>query len=238
MLKDYVVVDLDMTGLKAKTDRILEIGSVKVTDGMETAVFHCMVNPHMEIPPEITDLTGITNEMAAQGLEAAEAVREFAAFSRSLPLIGHNILFDYSFLKQAAVNHGIPFEKECLDTLKLARKYLPEAEKKTLDYLCGLLGIRQEEKHRALEDAKATQALFRYLQEKFGEANPSAFCPAPLPCRVKKQGPASPRQIRRLKELAAYHRLPLKMDPQSLTKSEASRLTDKILAAYGRIPQP
>ena len=145
MLKDYVVVDLEMTGLKAKTDRILEIGSVKVTDGMETAVFHCMVNPHMEIPPEITDLTGITNEMAAQGLEAAEAVREFAAFSRSLPLIGHNILFDYSFLKQAAVNHGIPFEKECLDTLKLARKYLPEAEKKTLDYLCGLLGIRQEE---------------------------------------------------------------------------------------------
>ena len=148
MLKDYVVVDLEMTGLKAKTDRILEIGSVKVTDGMETAVFHCMVNPHMEIPPEITDLTGITNEMAAQGLEAAEAVREFAAFSRSLPLIGHNILFDYSFLEQAAVNHGIPFEKECLDTLKLARKYLPEAEKKTLDYLCGLLGIRQEEKHR------------------------------------------------------------------------------------------
>ena len=107
-----------------------------------------------------------------------------------------------------------------------------------MDYLCGLLGIRQEEKHRALEDAKATQALFRYLQEKFGEANPSAFCPAPLPCRVKKQGPASLRQIRRLKELAAYHNLPLKMDPQSLTKSEASRLTDKILAAYGRIPQP
>ena len=104
MLEDYVVVDVEMTGLRIKADRILEIGAVKIESGIETAAFHCMVNPHMEIPPEITDLTGITNEMAAQGLEAAEAVREFAAFSRSLPLIGHNILFDYSFLKQAAVS--------------------------------------------------------------------------------------------------------------------------------------
>ncbi len=235
MLRDYVVVDLEMTGLRAKTDRILEIGAVKVTGGMESAAFHCMVNPHMEIPPEITALTGITKEMAAQGLEAAQAVREFAAFSQPLPLIGHNILYDYSFLKQTAVNHGISFDRECLDTLKLARKYLPEAEKKTLGYLCGFLGIRQEKSHRALEDAKATDELFRYLQEKFGEANPSAFCPARLPCRMKKQGPASPRQIRRLKELADYHKLDLKIEPQSLTKNEASRLTDKILAAYGRI---
>lgn len=235
MLNDYVVVDLEMTGLKAKTDRILEIGAVKVEGGTGTAVFHCMVNPHMEIPPEITALTGITNEMAAQGHEAVDAVKEFASFAHSFPLIGHNILFDYSFIKQTAVNHGIPFEKNCLDTLKLARKFLPEAEKKTLDYLCGFLGIQREKNHRALEDAKATDELFRYLQEKFGGADPAAFCPAPLPCRLKKQGPASPRQIKRLKELAAYHQLELKIEAESLTKSEASRLTDKILAAYGKI---
>ena len=65
MLEDYVVVDLEMTGLRAKTDRILEIGAIKVEGGMETGAFHCMVNPHREIPPEVTALTGITSEMAA-----------------------------------------------------------------------------------------------------------------------------------------------------------------------------
>ncbi len=236
MLEDYVVVDLEMTGLRAKTDRILEIGAIKVEGGMETGAFHCMVNPHREIPPEVTALTGITSEMAAQGCEAAEAVRGFAGFSQSFPLIGHNIRFDYSFLKQAAVNYGIPLERECLDTLKLSRKFLAEAEKKTLDYLCGYLGICREKNHRALEDAKATNGLFRYLQEKFGRENPSAFLPAPFQCKVKKQGPASPRQVKRLKELAAYHGIELAIEAGSLTKSEASRLTDKILAAYGKAP--
>lgn len=237
MLEDYVVVDLEMTGLRAKTDRILEIGAVKIESGGEAASFHRMVDPHMEIPAEIAALTGITNEMASQGCEAAEAVREFIEFSGALPLIGHNIRFDYSFLKQTAINHGLPLEKECLDTLKLSRKFLPEAEKKTLDYLCEYLGICRKKNHRALEDAKATNELFRYLQEKFGGSDPSAFEPAPLLCRLKKQGPASPKQIRRLTELAAYHNIELKADPHSLTKNEASRLTDKILAAYGRVPR-
>lgn len=236
MLEDYVVVDLEMTGLKAKSDRILEIGAVKVEGGMEMAVFHCMVNPHMEIPAEITALTGITNEMASGGRDSAKAVRDFADFSHPLPLVGHNIRFDYGFLKQAALNHGIPLERECLDTLKLSRKFLAEAEKKTLDYLCAYLGICREKSHRALEDAKATNELFRYLQEKFGEAHPSAFLPAPLQCKLKKQGPASPRQIKRLKELAACHGITLTAEAESLTKNEASRLTDKILAAYGKAP--
>lgn len=237
MLEDYVVVDLEMTGLRIKADRILEIGAVKIESGIETAAFHCMVNPHMEILAEIAALTGITDEMASQGCEAAEAVRDFIAFSGALPLIGHNIRFDYSFLKQTAINHSFPLEKECLDTLKLSRKFLTEAEKKTLDYLCKYLGIYRKKNHRALEDAKATNELFRYLQEKFGGMDPSAFVPAPILCKLKKQGPASPRQIKRLMELAAYHNIELRADAKSLTKSEASRITDKILAAYGKIPK-
>ncbi len=236
MLEDYVVVDLEMTGLSAKMDRILEIGAVKVEGGMEAEAFHRMVNPHMEIPAEITALTGITSGMASEGCEAAEAVRDFVDFSQGLPFIGHNIRFDYSFLKQAALNFGIPLDRECLDTLKLSRKFLAEAEKKTLDYLCVYLGIHRKKNHRALEDAKATNELFRYLQEKFGGENPSAFLPAPLQCKLKKQGPASPRQIKRLKELAAYHGIALAAEAESLTKNEASRMTDKILAAYGKAP--
>ena len=147
MPESYVVVDLEMTGLQARTDRILEIGAVKVEKGREDQVFHRMVNPHMELSEEIIKLTGITGEMAQKGCETEEAVKEFQEFSEGLPLVGHNILFDYSFLKQYIVNYGGTFEKEGIDTLKLARKFLPEAEKKTLDYLCEFLGIFREQNH-------------------------------------------------------------------------------------------
>ncbi|EOT23476.1 exonuclease, DNA polymerase III, epsilon subunit [Eubacterium sp. 14-2] len=237
MPESYVVVDLEMTGLQARTDRILEIGAVKVEKGREDQVFHRMVNPHMELSEEIIKLTGITGEMAQKGCETEEAVKEFQEFSEGLPLVGHNILFDYSFLKQYIVNYGGTFEKEGIDTLKLARKFLPEAEKKTLDYLCEFLGIFREQNHRALEDAKAAAELFRYLQERFEFQEPEAFWPKPLQYKVKRQGPASPRQKKRLEELARWHNIELQVELDSLTRNEASRITDRILAAYGKIPR-
>ena len=236
MLKSYVVVDLEMTGLKAKTDRILEIGAVKVEDGCVTETFHRLVNPRIELSKEITELTGITNEMARTGCDNKEAVEGFLEFSKELPLVGHNILFDYSFLKQYALNQGVALEKDGVDTLKLARKFLPEKEKKTLDHLCDYLKIPRKQSHRALEDAKATVMLFQYLQERFEASDPMAFCQKPLKYKAKKQSPASARQKRYLKELAAYHKIELKTEIDSLTKNEASRITDKILSGYGKIP--
>ena len=90
----YVVVDLEMTGLRARTDRILEIGGVKVEKGRENRTFHRMVNPRMELPEEITLLTGITGEMAREGCETEEAVKSFQEFAEGSPLVGHNIIFD------------------------------------------------------------------------------------------------------------------------------------------------
>ncbi|MCI8483121.1 MAG: 3'-5' exonuclease [Lachnospiraceae bacterium] len=235
-MKNYVAVDLEMTGLHPRKDRILEIGGIKVEEGIAVDQFHRLVNPWMEISPEITELTGITNEMVKEGCEAEKAVTEFREFAEGFPLIGHNILFDYSFLKQYSVNYGYSFEKEGVDTLKLARKFLPEAEKKTLDYLCGYLQIPRKKNHRALEDAEAAGLLFRRLQGQFAAADPEAFLPKPLQYKVKKQGPASPRQKRKLKELAEWHNIELKVEIDSLTRNEVSRLTDKILSAYGRIP--
>ncbi len=236
MLENYVVVDLEMTGLHPKTDRILEIGAVKVENGRCSGTFHQMVNPHTGLSEEVKDLTGITEELAERGCEAEAAVTEFRAFAEGFPLVGHNLIFDYSFLKQCAANHGLPFEKDGLDTLKLARKFLPEAEKKTLDYLCAWLSIPRAQSHRALEDAKATAALFQYLQQ-FEPGEPEAFLPKPLLYKAKKQGPASKRQKKRLKELADWHKIELNVERDSLTRSEASRMTDKILAAYGKIPK-
>lgn len=237
MLEAYVALDLEMTGLKAKTDRILEIGAVKVVNHQITDVYQQLVNPKMEIPKEITELTGITSEMAKGGADTKTAVENFFAFCGELPLVGHNLVFDYSFLKQYAVNHGLAFEKEAVDTLKLSRKLLPEAEKKTLDYLCMYLHIERENSHRALEDAKAAFVLLEYLMEHFGAEHEEAFLPKPLIYKVKKQSPITPRQIRYLKDLTEYHKIELGADIDSLTRNEASRMTDKILTKYGRLPE-
>ncbi|MEY8516800.1 3'-5' exonuclease [Lachnospiraceae bacterium 29-84] len=230
MLEDYVVVDLELTGLHVKTDRILEIGAVKVEHGVETEIFHRLINPGISLSAEITELTGITDEMAKGGCSGEDAVSAFLAFAEGYPFVGHNVLFDYRFLKRAAVNQGILLEKSGADTWKLSQKFLPEAEKKTLDYLCSYLKIPRAQSHRALEDAKATAELFRYLKERFGASEPEAFEAKPLACKVKKQTPASPRQIKRLIELAQWHNIELTLDLDQLTKSEASRLADKILS--------
>ncbi len=237
MLESYVVVDLEMTGLRAKTDRILEIGAVKVENHQITATYQKMINAGVKIPKEIQELTGITEEMAATGVKEQEAVEGFFDFCRGFPLAGHNILFDYSFLKQYAVNHKKTFEKNGIDTLKLSRKFLPGLEKKTLDYLCDYLKIERIKNHRALEDARATYILLEYLREKYEEQEPEAFRPLPLVYRAKKQSPATERQKRHLKELAEYHKIELDIDIETLTKSEASRKTDRILAQYGKIPK-
>lgn len=237
MLESYVVVDLEMTGLRAKTDKILEIGAVKVENHRITDTYQSMINPGIRIPQEVQELTGITEEMAAGGVTEAEAVEGFFAFCGELSLAGHNILFDYSFLKQYAVNHKLTFERKGIDTLKLSRRFLPDLEKKTLDYLCEYLKIERQARHRASEDARATQILLEYLWENYGTREPEAFQPVPLVYRAKKQSPATERQKRYLKELTEYHKIKLDVHWEALTKSEASRKTDYILAQYGKMPK-
>ena len=236
MLNEYVAVDLEMTGLHARRDQILEIGAVKVRQGRITDEFQRLVNPHRKLTQEIISLTGITDEMAQAGCGSELAVQEFLIFAEDCPLAGHNIMFDYSFLKQCTVNQGIPLEKEGIDTLKLARNFLPEAEKKTLDYLCEFLHIIRNRNHRALEDARAAAELLEYFKDRFGEQNPEAFTPRRLQYKAKKQQPATKQQKKRLQELMEYHKIELDREVESLNRSEASRITDKIYVRYGRLP--
>ena len=111
-MKNFVVLDLETTGLTPKTDRILEIGAVKVVDGEIKERYSTFINPQMEIPRRITELTGITGDMVKDAPLREEAVRGLVEFCQELPLLGHNILFDYSFVKHDAVNLGLVFEKE------------------------------------------------------------------------------------------------------------------------------
>ncbi len=236
MVTDYIAVDLEMTGLNAKRDKILEIGAVKVTDGKVTGTFSHLVNPKVPVSETVTELTGISNDMAAEGRPLDDVVGEFLDFAGEHIWVGHNVIFDYSFIKQWAVNHGIPLEKEAVDTLKIARKCLPGAEKKTLDYLCEYYGISREKEHRALDDAAATGKLYEILRREFGQEQKEVFSPKKLEYRGKKQTKATEHQKNYLKELEKYHKITIDIPLDELTRSEASRMTDKIIRQYGRIP--
>ena len=130
------------------------------------------------------------------------------------------------------------FEREGIDTLKIARKYLPDLESRSLGYLCGYYGI-QHSAHRALHDARATAALYRKLTESFydqeeAEGDKSLFRPKRLRHNVKRDTPATKAQKEQLYKLADRHKLIIEYDIEKLTRSEASRRIDRILAEYGR----
>lgn len=236
-METYIAVDLEMTGLRVKRDKILEIGAVRIEgDGIADA-FQIFVNPHRRLTAEVTELTGITDDMVADAPDEQEALGAFLRFAGELPLVGHNVWYDYIFLKQCAVNHGLQFERKGIDTLKIARKLLSEPEKKSLEALCAYFGIAQAENHRALADAKSAAELFLALREKYAAAEGELFVPAALNFRVKRQQPATPAQKRDLNHLLIYHRIEADVEIDSLTKSEASRMIDRIYAQYGRIPR-
>lgn len=232
-----MAVDLEMTGLKLKTDRILEIGAVKMEHGVRTGTFQTFVNPHRRLDEQIVKLTGITDDMVAEAPDIKDAVRAFLEFAGETPLLGHNLMFDYSFLKQAAVNANFLFEREGIDTLKIARKVLKQPESKALDVLCEYFKIGHERKHRALDDASAAAELFLLLKDRYYENDPDIFKAKPLQFHVKKQGMLTPAQKRDLNHLIIYHRIETNIEIESLTKSEASRMIDRIYAEYGRIPK-
>lgn len=235
-LEDYVVLDLEMTGLNAKTDRILEVGAVRVHAGKVTEEFSGLINPEIALSEKVVKLTGITNEMAEKGDSMEEILPLFLDFLGEDVIIGQNVIFDYSFIKQWAVNHRLPLEKKAVDTLKLSRKFLPPEQKKDLESLCRYFQVARCNAHRALDDARETQKIFECLKEQFFMEHPQDFEPKPLCYKAKRQTPATTNQLRYLKEFAVYHKIELPILPQGMTRSEASRLTDRLIAQYGKLP--
>ena len=232
---EYVVLDLETTGLEPSKDRIIEIGAIKVRNKKVVEEYGTLINPQMEIPQRIIELTGISNEMVQGKPCITEVLGELLDFCEELPLLGHNLMFDYSFLKHQVVNAGMEFEKKGMDTLKLARILLPELPSRSLQNLRIHYEIFQKDAHRALEDSRTTYLLYEKLREEFEEQQPKLFVPKELIYKVKKQGPITAAQKRYLQDLIKYHRIELNMEIDSLTKNEASREIDKILSTYGKI---
>lgn len=227
----YLAIDLEMTGLNVKKDHILEIGAVRMEDGRPAGEFSTLINPHCAVPETITELTGITQEMADSGEELSDVLPRFLAFAGELPLLGHNLNFDYSFLKQAFVNASLPFERAGIDTLKLARRYLPGEQKKKLTELRTLFRIDTGAVHRAVSDAYAAALVYERLCADYGNTDPDYFLPKPLVANIKKQQPITIPQKEQLIRLLSEHpdKIPEPVDVNHLTRSEASRLIERLL---------
>ena len=240
----YLAIDLEMTGLNVKTDRILEIGAIRMENGIPGATFSALIHPHCRLSEEITALTGITQEMAEQGEELTDVLPRFLDFAGQLPLLGHNLMFDYSFLKQAYVNQRLAFSADGIDTLKIARKLLPAEQKKSLTALRSYFSIHTETIHRAVDDAYAAACVYERLFADFGSEASSVFCPSPLRVNIKKQQPVTIPQTEQLTRLLSEQHLDLNTwlrthesigvntqytQISQLTRSEASRIIERLL---------
>lgn len=235
MLEDYIALDLEMTGLDPKKDRILEIGAVKVKGKREKESISFLIRQEKELPIQITELTGITDEMAGSGENLDDAMEAFLEFAGEMTWVGHNVAFDHKFIRQWETDHGFKKTHYAVDTLKIARKCLPDLEKKSLDFLCAHFGIERERRHRALEDAKASHALYEILERDFFDRSPDLFGPKELVYNPKRQAPATERQKKYLKELKEYHKIVADISVDALSRSEASRLINQIIRERGRL---
>ena len=233
MITSYVCVDLETTGLNPKYEKIIEIGAVKVMEGQVIDTFSTFVNPGRKLEERTCELTGITQKQVDEAPYIEDVLPKFLEFCGDFALLGHRILFDYSFLKKAAVNQKLTFEKKGIDTLRIARRFLPELPHRTLPYLCEHYGIPHQA-HRALQDAEATCRLYQVLLEKYCQEEEDCYKPQVLNYQVKKETPITKSQKERLLRILDQHKLPIDVDIDKLTRSEASRITDKILAKYGR----
>lgn len=229
MMREYVAIDLETTGLSPVKERIIEIAAVHFRDGQEIDHFSTLVNPGRPLPERIVALTGIRDEMLVTAPEEEEALTAFLAYVGDQVLLGHNLSFDYSFIKTACARRKLTYERRGIDTLALARKHLGDLPSRTLPALCRHYGIDTGTSHRALDDARSAALLYERLCREFGEGTE-----APLAYHVKKMAPMTPAQKNYLNDLIKYHRIECNVSYDNMTRSEASRMIDKILLEYGR----
>lgn len=162
---DYIVFDLETTGLSRYDDKITEIGAVRVSKGQIVDVFDELVNPEKFIPEKIQEITGISNEMVAGKPTIDEILPKFLEFSKDAYFVGQNADFDIGFVRENCQILGLDFKPIYLDTLPMARAVFPEMGRFSLDKLARKLNVELINHHRACDDATATAKVFIKLYQ-------------------------------------------------------------------------
>ena len=156
----YVVFDLETTGFSPNTCKIIEIGAVKVENGVITERFSEFVNPQVPIPFKIEELTGIRDDMVMGAETIEEILPRFMEFCEGCVMIAHNAEFDMSFIRKNCMDLDIPCDHTVGDTVAMARILLPALHRFKLDTVAKALKISLENHHRAVDDAECTAHIF------------------------------------------------------------------------------
>ncbi len=172
---EFVVFDLETTGLSATNEKIIEIGAVKVKDLSAVDKMNIFVDPERPIPGRIIELTGIRDDMVRGAPKEPEAIDKFKEFCGENPvLIAHNASFDTSFIRAAAERCGKEFDFTYIDTVPFARSMLPQNSKHTLDAVAKALNLGEFNHHRACDDAEMNANIFIVLSRRLLERDESA----------------------------------------------------------------
>jgi len=156
-----VALDIETTGLDPKNDKIIEIGAVRFSGSKIEGEFNSLINPGKNIPPFISQLTGITDAMVRGAPPVEEVIEQLADFVKDTPVVGHNVKFDLSFLKK----QGVLKQNKAIDTYEMAAVVLPSEGRYNLRALGQSLSVPMKATHRALDDTKVTQAIYHLMYQ-------------------------------------------------------------------------
>lgn len=195
----YCVLDLETTGLSAKTEKITEIGIMKIKDGEILEEFCEFVNPEKPIPQRVQEITNITDDMVKNAPTIEEMFPKVLEFIKGTVLVAHNATFDIGFLKTVAKDLGYEFDYTYVDTLPLARKLYPELKKHKLGKIAEHLKIKVEVAHRALDDVDTTVKVLREMMKTLKERGAKTVGDIQLKCEDEKA------KAEEYKRLQPYH---------------------------------
>lgn len=225
IISDYIAIDLETTGIRLSKDKIIEVGLLKVKDSHIIDTFSCVINPDMQVDDKILELTKISKKELENAKRIHEVINHIVDFCEEYVLLGHNTIFDYSFIKKEANRAGLEFEKRGIDTYKLCKKVLPENVRKNLTDACNYFGIERKNSHRAFSDAYYTHVLFQEIIKNFKTLEISSEA---MKVKIKKFVPIRKRTKEDLQKLLNCHRIGCKVNIDLLSESEAKRMMDKI----------
>ncbi len=162
----YSIIDIETTGQSVQVGKITEI-AIYVHNGQQiNQSFSSLVNPECYIPDYITRLTGIDNKMVEHAPKFYEIAKTIVELTAGNIFVAHNVVFDYSFVREEFKRLGYDYKRKTLCTVKLGRKYLPGHRSYSLGNICSDLNIKIEGRHRAAGDALATVRLLEMILER------------------------------------------------------------------------
>ncbi len=162
--KNYVVLDIETTGLSPQTNEIIELSAIKVIDGEIKEQFSKLIKPKSYVNSHVSSLTGITNEMLQDAPQIEKVLVEFKHFCSDSIVLGHNINFDISFINAKLKEcYNESFNNDYVDTLQIARKLLPQLPSKKLGQIAKYFKLNTDGMHRGLKDCIVTHHCYQRL---------------------------------------------------------------------------